>query len=154
MHLTLTKGSIMKSLCIHLTKTILPVLLSVLLAATAMGEVQKKGKSKPAATQTSAAAVDNASSEEVAPAESAAPAPQGSPSVVSGAIVDVLKRFQGQQTNLGILKKIGRDYIELQDENVTWTIPLTSIHSLKQTGDKDDNDRPIVKLDIKLYSKD
>jgi hypothetical protein len=123
------------------------VLAGVLSVSSA--DAQKKGK-KAAASETAApreSAGESAVSE--APAQTAG---VGSP--ISGGLIDVLRKFQGQKTNLGILKKLGKDFIEIEDENVTWTIPLLSVHSLKQTTDKDENDKPVTRLDIKLYAKD
>ncbi len=128
------------------------MIMAGLLAASAYplhAEAQKKAKAKVPAVQQTPPTEEAV----VAPA-TPAPEPQVTPSASSGAIVEILKKHLGQKTNLGVLNKIGKDFIELKEENVLLTVPLQSVHSLKQVNDKDDNDKDIVRLEIKLIAKD
>ena len=85
--------------------------------------------------------------------EEPAPQPQP-PASVSGGIVDIMRKFIGQQTNLGTLKKVNREYAEFQDENTILTVPITNVHSVKQVTEKDENDSTVVHLEVRLTSKD
>ena len=82
-------------------------------------------------------------------------APQAQPSLsISGGLVDIMKKYLGQKTNLGILKKVNKEYVEFEEENVVLTVPVTNIHSVKQVTEKDDNDSTVVKLEVRLTAKD
>ena len=136
------------------SKLLLVAAAGLLVASTitsqAVAEAQKKSKSKPVPAQQIEPKEDA-----VKPSEQPAPAPEPQAvSAASGAIMDILKKYQGQKTNLGYLNKVGRDFIEVKDESVLLTIPIQSIHSLKQVTEKDDNDKDVVRLDIKLFAKD
>jgi 3-oxoacyl-ACP reductase-like protein len=120
------------------------------MAFTSSTEAQKKSKAKPAAQQAQKAEEPTAVE---TPAVAPTPAPPPTASS-SGGVMDVLKKFVGQKTNLGILRKITRDYIETESENAVLTIPVSSIHSLKQITEQDENDQSVTKLEIRLFNKD
>ena len=113
-------------------------------------QAQKKSKSKVATQQQPA---KEEGQEEAAPTP--VMAPQAQPSVsISGGLIDIMKKYIGQKTNLGTLKKVNKEYIEFEDENVILTVPLTNVHSVKQVTEKDDNDSTVVKLEVRLTAKD
>ena len=113
-------------------------------------QAQKKSKSKVATQQQPA---KEEGQDETAATPAIAPQPQPSVSI-SGGLVDIMKKYLGQKTNLGTLKKVNKEYVEFEDENVILTVPLTNVHSVKQVTEKDDNDSAVVKLEIRLTSKD
>lgn len=138
------------------TKGILAVVMAVGLLVLAMmliaspAEAQKK-KAKPKApvTQQKEPASDSTAEE-----EAVAPPELPNPPAAVGGLVEVLKKYQTQKTNLGILKKVTGDYIEVDDDGTIITVPMRSIHSLRQVPDRDNEDKAIIRLEIKLYAKD
>lgn len=133
-------------------KTSAPLLLAVLglfaamtLFAPQQADAQKKSKAKTTVQKPKEAVEEETATEE--------PAPQP-PASISGGIVDIMKKYVGQQTNLGTLKKVNREYVEFQDENTVLTVPITNVHSLKQVTEKDENDSTVVHLEVRLTAKD
>ncbi len=117
--------------------------------APSQADAQKKPKSKPAVQQPKTQEGD----EEQAAPEHPAPVIQPATSV-SGGVLDIMKKFLGQKTNLGTLKKVNKDYVEFEDENVILTVPVPNVHSVKQVTEKDDNDSTVVRLEVRLIAKD
>ncbi len=68
----------------------------------------------------------------------------------TGGFRDILSQYQGSQTNLGTLSKVGVDYIVLDDEGVSSYTPIHVIQTVKVTKLEEGG----VKLEIKLLSKD
>ena len=112
-------------------------------------DAQKKPKAKTSVQQQKPKEAEEEQTEETP----APPAPQPAASI-SGGVLDIMKKFLGQKTNLGTLKKVNKEYIEFNDENTVLTVPLSAVHSLKQVTDKDDNDSTIVRLEVRLIAKD
>ena len=67
-----------------------------------------------------------------------------------GGFRDILAQYQGSQTNLGTLSKVGADYIVLDDEGVSTYCPIHVIQAVRVTK----LDEGGVKIEIKLLSKD
>ncbi|MGA9117753.1 MAG: hypothetical protein WB699_00175 [Bacteroidota bacterium] len=109
-------------------------------------EAQRKPKSKTT--------VKKEQTEEQPEAKVERPAVQPQTGRASDALIDILKKYIGQKTNLGILKKAGREVVEFEDDNTVLTVPVTTIHSLKQVSEKDENDSTVVHLEIVLFAKD
>ncbi len=135
------------------TRTALFLIVAALFAGTLVVapqvEAQKKSKAKTAVQKPK----EKEPAEEEATMEEPAPQPQP-PASISGGLVDIMKKYIGQQTNLGTLKKVNREYAEFQDENTILTVPITNVHSVKQVTEKDENDSTVVHLEIRLISKD
>ncbi len=127
---------------------LLAMVFAVVAANPSIAEAQKKAKAKP---KTSVQQEKKDEPEEVKSEEPAAPPPmQTSP--VSGTLLNTLKKFVGQKTNLGVLKEVNRDYIIVaEDENSTTLIPLSQIVSLKQIKEEDP---PAVHLEIGIVKRD
>ena len=112
-------------------------------------DAQKKPKAKTSVQQQKPKEVE----EEQTEAAPAPPAPQPATSI-SGGVLDIMKKFIGQKTNLGTLKKVNKEFIEFEDDNTILTVPVTNVHSLKQVTDKDENDSTVVRLEVRLIAKD
>ena len=123
--------------------------LAVTLVVPPAAEAQKKPKAKTTVQKEKPQEAE----EEATEPEHPAPAMQPAASI-SGGVMDIMKKFIGQKTNLGILKKVNKDFAEFDDDNTVLTVPLLNIHSLKQVTDKDENDSTIVRLEVRLTAKD
>ncbi len=123
--------------------------LAVTLVVPPAAEAQKKPKAKTTVQKEKPQAAEEEATEPEHPAPVLQPAASS-----SGGVVDIMKKFIGQKTNLGILKKVNKDYAEFDDDNTVLTVPLLNIHSLKQVTDKDENDSTIVRLEVRLTAKD
>ena len=78
------------------------------------------------------------------------PPPQYTPK--GGAMLkDVLVRFKGQHTTIGVLKAVEMDHIIVDDDGTEIIYPMAVIHSLKVLKiDEDNQDEAAPKLEIKL----
>ena len=123
--------------------------LAVTVVVPPAAEAQKKPKAKTTVQKEKPQEAE----EEATEPEHPTPVMQPSTSI-SGGVVDIMKKFLGQKTNLGILKKVNKEYVEFNDENTILTVPLLNVHSLKQVTDKDENDSTIVRLEVRLTAKD
>ncbi len=119
------------------------------LFAPTSADAQKKPKAKASVQKEKPKEAE----EEATEAEH--PAPQVQPATsISGGVLDIMKKFVGQKTNLGVLKKVNREYVEFDDDNTVLTVPMPSVQSLKQVTEKDENDSTIVRLEVRLTAKD
>jgi hypothetical protein len=55
---------------------------------------------------------------------------------------DFLAQHIGTPSNLGVLTKLGGDYLIVEEENVPLVIPLASIQSVKVKKEKEDEESP------------
>ncbi len=129
------------------------ILLALAFGAVALNpsfvEAQKKSKAKPKTSVQQEKKAEPAE-EEVSTEEQAPPPVQTTPA--TGTLLNILRKFVGQKTNLGNLKEVTRDYIIVaEDENSTTTIPISQIVSLKQIKEEDP---PSVRLEIGITKRD
>ena len=68
----------------------------------------------------------------------------------SGGFRDMLAQYQGSQTNLGIMTKVGPDFIVLDDEGVISYHPIHVIQTIRVTKLEEGGE----KIELKLLSKD
>jgi hypothetical protein len=114
---------------------------------TTLAEAQKKSKAKTTVKK-------DTREEEAKPAVAPErPQPPAQPAT-SSAMLEILKKYVGEKTNLGVLKKATRDLVQFDDDNTVISLPLSTIHSLRETTEKDDNDSTVVQLEVKLIAKD
>lgn len=68
-----------------------------------------------------------------------------------GLLKDVLVRFKGEHTTLGVLKQVEMDYIIVDEDGTETIYPITAIRSLRVLKiDEDNTDEAAPKLEIKL----
>ena len=75
----------------------------------------------------------------------------GAASGAQRTLKDVLAQYQGQTTNLGVLKKISGDYFVVQEEGATAMYPFSAIQSFRILAPQEDVS---VLLEIRLVAKD
>jgi len=68
----------------------------------------------------------------------------------AGGFRDMLVQYQGSQTNLGIMTKVGPDFIVLDDEGVISYHPIHVIQTIRVTKLEEGGE----KIELKLLSKD
>jgi hypothetical protein len=69
----------------------------------------------------------------------------------AGTLKDVLMRFKGEHTSIGILKQVEMDYIVVDEDGTEIMYPIAAIRSLKVLKIEEDNqDEAAPKLEIKL----
>jgi hypothetical protein len=85
-------------------------------------------------------------------AEQQRPAPPPQVTGKSGSTVkDVLLRFKGEHTSIGILKQVESDFIVVDEDGTETMYPIAAIRSLRILKLDDDNhDETAPKLEIKL----
>jgi Rieske Fe-S protein len=91
----------------------------------------------------------------VTPPPAAEPQRSTAPQQVSGksggSLKDVLVRFKGEHTTLGVLKQVEMDYIVVDEDGTEIIYPIAGIRSLKVLKIEEDNtDEAAPKLEIKL----
>jgi hypothetical protein len=52
-------------------------------------------------------------------------------------VKELLKKYEGKSTSLGILKQVAGDYIVIDNDGTTVIYPLTSIHALRFVKDEE-----------------
>lgn len=64
---------------------------------------------------------------------------------------DVLVKFKGELTTIGVLKQVEADYIVVEEEGVDIIYPVAAIRSIKiLKTEEESGDEPSPKLEIKL----
>jgi len=71
--------------------------------------------------------------------------------VAQNTLRDVLARYQGQTTNLGVLKEVAGDYFAVEEEGATALHPLSAIQSFKILKPEEGVS---TLLEIKLVARD
>lgn len=91
----------------------------------------------------------------VTPPPAAEPQRPATPPQVSGKsgamMKDILARFKGEHTTMGILKQVEADYIVVDEDGTETIYPIAAIRSLRILKvDEDNQDENPPKLEIKL----
>ncbi len=64
---------------------------------------------------------------------------------------ELLSQYSGYDSNLGKIKRLGNDFLLVQEENAQTVVPFTSIQEVRLV--KENSTEP-VKIEIRLVSKD
>jgi hypothetical protein len=134
--------------------TIVTLLCFLLAAWSLPAEAQKKQKKTPTKVQQKETPKEEPKEEEPKE-EQEEPAAETTvaPASVSlpGKFLDVLKKYTGEKTNLGTIRRLAGDYLVLEEEYVTTLVPFSAIQSVRLV--KDDESSP-AHLEIKLIARD
>ena len=71
--------------------------------------------------------------------------------VTQNTFKEVLAQYQGQTTNLGVLKKVSGDHIVVEEEGATALYPLSAIQAFRILKPEEDVS---ILLEIRLVSKE
>ena len=105
----------------------------------AVGAGDAIAQKKKAATPPPAAAEQKTSVQQTVPAKS------------GSTLRDLLLRFKGELTTIGVLKQVEADYIVVEEEGVETIYPVSAIRSVKKVKvEEESDDEPSPKLEIKL----
>jgi len=105
----------------------------------AVGAGDAIAQKKKAATPPPAAAEQKTSVQQTVPAKS------------GSTLRDLLLRFKGELTTIGVLKQVEADYIVVEEEGVETIYPVSAIRSVKKLKvEEESDDEPSPKLEIKL----
>jgi hypothetical protein len=86
-----------------------------------------------------------------AAAEQKSPSPQALSGRSGASLKDLLVRFKGELTTIGVLKQVESDYIVIEDDGVEIIYPVSSIRSIKMLKVEEENtEEKSPKLEIKL----
>jgi hypothetical protein len=81
--------------------------------------------------------------------EQATDQPAPMPQKMGGTMKDVLAKYKGEKTNLGVLTRIEGDYFVVEEDGVSTIHPLSAIIGIKMLKAEEGDEDP-VKIDITL----
>lgn len=97
--------------------------------------------------------LDSFGQKKKAPAKTEQPSEQSAPAPVQtkmgNTLKDVLTKFKGEKTNLGILSKIETDYFVVEEDGVSTIHPMSAIISIKMLK-TEEGEEDAAKVEIVL----